>query len=112
MKGARRPGHRLRAGQGQAGGGNGDDLGETAPNLRGCRSQQRIDPPHSPFFLPRRCEYSSATLWRKTENGADRKPCRDVSENSNAPFAGAADRSGFVAANKPATVEIFSVEKV
>jgi hypothetical protein len=39
---------RLRAGYGQAGGSDGDDLGETAPDSGVGRAQQRIDPPHGP----------------------------------------------------------------
>jgi hypothetical protein len=38
------------------------------------------------------------------------RPCRGPGENSNARFAGSANDSGFVAANAPAAVEIFSAE--
>jgi hypothetical protein len=61
-------------------------------------------------FLLRRCEQPSATLWRTRENGASPWPCRGAFENSNARFAGPVKDSGFVAANGPAAVEIFSVE--
>src|ERR1700730_7131185 len=69
-----------------------------------------MDPSHDQIFLLRRCEQSSATLWRTTENGVVRKACRDARENSNARLAGPAKGSGFVAVDEPATAKIFSAE--
>jgi hypothetical protein len=45
-----------------------------------------------------------------TENGRSRETCRGRGENSNASIVGSAYGSGFVAAIRPATVEIFSIE--
>jgi hypothetical protein len=90
------------AGLGQAGGCDGDDLGQLPPDPGRCRAQQCSYLCHL-IFLGRR-----ATAGRTMENGLWRLSSRYLSENNDRPVVRMAVCSRFIAAIEAMTKRIFS----